>query len=650
MCGIVGFCFGETENKVQVAQRMLESIRHRGPDNSGVWCDDSIPLVLGHVRLSIVDISPSGNQPMHSGCGRYVLAFNGEIYNHESLRKELEQKENTKWRGKSDTETLLACVSAWGVKEALKKVVGMFAFALWDRGERHLTLARDRLGEKPLYWGWAGNTLIFASELKAVKAYPGYKAEVDRSAIALLMRYGYIPAPHSIYAGMGKLLPGCLVRIPLEGNTAIARAAKQEQYWSVSATVTHGVEYPFQGDEREAAAQLESCLMRSINAQMVADVPVGAFLSGGVDSSLVVALMQLQSGTPVRTFTIGFDDSGHNEAEHAAAVARHLKTEHTDLYVKGTDALEVIPSLPSIYCEPFADSSQIPTFLVSQLASKEVTVALSGDGGDELFGGYNRYLAISKIWNPLQRLPQSVRRLLAVTLQKLSPSGWDKLYTLFSPLLPAAWQVSMPGEKILKLAGVLPLSDSFSFYHHLTSLWENPTGIVRNGVEPLTRLTDKSTLPQMSSIESFMMAMDAQTYLPDDILTKVDRAAMANSLETRVPMLDHSLVELAWKMPLSYKIRNGQGKWLLRQVLYRHVPRNLIERPKMGFGVPLADWLRGPLREWADSLLDEKRLQQEGYFHSAPIQTMWKEHVSGKKNWQYHLWSVLIFQGWLADQ
>ncbi len=586
---------------------------------------------------------------MLSACGRFVLVFNGEIYNHLTLRQQLSSEKAISWQGHSDTETLLACFAAWGVEKTLRSTVGMFAIALWDRKEKNLTLMRDRLGEKPLYWGWSGDVLLFASELKALKVHPDFKAIIDRDALTLLLRHSYIPAPYSIYQGIQKLMPGHWIKFSLGGNIAKAKAANSTAYWSVKEAVENGLANTFKGTAAEAVDSLERRLRTSISDQMISDVPLGAFLSGGVDSTTVVALMQAQSDQPVRTFTIGFKEEGYNEAVHAKKIAQHLGTEHTELYVQADDALAVIPKLPSMYCEPFSDSSQIPTFLVSQLAKQQVTVALSGDGGDELFGGYNRYLAAQKVWKPIQQMPRFVRQFAAGGLNALSPAAWDKLFEYLKPILPQRLQLAIPGEKARKLAEVLKLDDGYEFYRQLTSHWAAPENVVIGGTEPLTQITDSSLWPKTDSLEHLMMALDACTYMSGDILTKLDRAAMACSLETRVPMLDHRLVELAWTMPLEYKIRHGQGKWLLRQVLFRYVPKELIERPKMGFGMPLDSWLRGPLKEWAEALLDERRLKQEGYFHPAPIRKLWIEHLSGKKNWQYHLWSVLMFQAWLEQ-
>lgn len=651
MCGLTGVFSCKRKHELQnIITSMNNALIHRGPDDSGSWVDEGSGLALGHRRLSILDLTPAGHQPMHSASGRYTIVFNGEIYNHLKLREMLEADGKApEWRGHADTEILLACFAAWGIEKTLEATVGMFAIALWDGEKQLLTLARDRMGEKPLYYGWHGETLLFGSELKALKCDPQFEAEVDRNSLALLLRHSYIPAPYSIYKGISKLSPGHYITLPL-GNIDAARQSRPQAYWQVNTAVQKGQANPFVGSASEAVDLLEQELRSSIGEQMLADVPLGAFLSGGVDSSAVVALMQVQSKQPVRTFTIGFDEHGYDEAVHAKEVARHLGTEHTELYVRPEDALNVVPQLPSMYCEPFADSSQMATYLVSKMASEQVKVVLSGDGGDELFGGYNRYLTARKVWGQMGRLPKPARHVAAHMLRSLSPSTWDGLYKRISPILPKRFHIASPGDKAQKLADVLALSDGHAFFHQLTSHWKDPASIVIGAIEPQTLLTDPSAWPKTDSFEHWMMAMDVQTYMTDDILVKVDRAAMAASIETRVPMIDHRIVELSWRMPLDFKIRNGQGKWMLREVLYRHVPKELIERPKQGFGVPLDSWLRGPLRDWAESLIDASRLRQEGYFHPAPIRQMWDEHLSGRRNWQHHLWNVLMFQAWLSEQ
>ena len=628
VCGIAGVLGNDGNERAaveRICEAMARTIRHRGPDDAGTWLDPGVGIGLAHTRLSVVDLSPAGHQPMHSACERYVIVFNGEIYNHKALREELVGDDPQKhWRGHSDTETLLACISSWGIEKTLDSLVGMFAFALWDRRENALTLARDRMGEKPLYWGWCGGTMVFASELEAFHAWPGFEKTVDRDALALLLRHNYIPAPYCIYRGIEKLCAGHYVQIR-PGQTRRELAPKA--YWSLKSSVEFGLAHPFVGTEIEAADLLESRLSESVGLQMLADVPLGAFLSGGIDSSTVVALMQRQTSRPVKTFAIGFDEPGFNEAEYAKQVAAHLKTDHTELYVGAEEALSVIPKLAQIYSEPFADSSQIPTFLVSELARSQVTVALSGDGGDELFGGYTPYQFAPKLWRLVGKLPLALRQ-LAVNL-------------LAGGRLP---------DKLHKLLSVLPAQNREAFYFLLVSHWTNPEKVVMGARETATIFNSATRWPAVDSFEHRMMALDTQQYLPDDILVKVDRAAMANSLETRIPLLDHRVVQLAWQLPLRFKIRQGQGKWLLRQVLFRHVPRELIERPKQGFAVPLGQWLRGPLRDWAEALLEERRLQREGFFHVNPVSALWQEHLSGKRDNALKLWSILMFQAWLESR
>lgn len=627
MCGLSGFLLPRQLSNAESKnlQRMIAAIGHRGPDADHIWFDAGSGVGLAHVRLSILELSEAGAQPMHSSNNRFVISFNGEIYNHLVLRTQLDNElGNITWRGSSDTETLLECIAAWGLKRTLQAAVGMFAFALWDTQENELVLARDRLGEKPLYWGWCGDVLLFGSELAALKAHPSFNANIDRNSLALLMRYNSIPAPYSIYEGIEKLKSGHIVRIKKGQKRS---DVLPEPYWSFKDVVEAGITNAFTGDDAQAVNALESLLNQSISGQMLADVPLGAFLSGGIDSSTIVALMQKQSAKPVQTFAIGFDEPGYNEAVYAKEVAAHLGTSHTELYVSAKDALAVVPKLPHIYSEPFADSSQIPTFLVNQMAKQQVTVALSGDAGDELFGGYTPYQFAPKVWDAISKLPLSIRKAVAGLLSGLP----------------------MP-DKLLKLLNVLPSKDRADFYHILMTHWQQPEQLVL-GAKPYPTVFDTpNQQPNTDCFEHWMMAMDASQYMIDDILVKVDRAAMANSLEVRVPMLDHRVVEFAWTLPLSMKIRDGKGKWVLREVLYRHVPKHLIERPKKGFSIPLAQWLRGPLKEWAETLLSETRLRNDGYFNVQMVRQTWHQHLQGKRDHALKLWGVLMFQAWLEVQ
>lgn len=649
MCGFGGFLsrgdIGTADSAERLLSQMGKAILHRGPDSEGVWCDRTAGLGFVHRRLAIVDLSAAGHQPMMSSDARYVLAFNGEIYNHLTLRKKLESSgASPSWRGHSDTETLLACFIAWGVEDTLKQCIGMFAIALWDRQSRVLILARDRMGEKPLYYGWQGQggqaTFLFGSELKALKVHPAFKAAIDRNALTLLMRHNYIPAPYSVYAGIAKLEPGCILFVSLDDPQP-----RMVKYWDTTKVALQGLASPFSGSPEEAVLRLEELAMDAVRQQMMADVPLGAFLSGGIDSSTIVALMQAQSSRPVKTFTIGFHEEGYNEAVHAKAVASHLGTEHTELYVTPDQALAVIPELPTLYDEPFSDSSQIPTYLISKLAREHVTVSLSGDAGDELFCGYSRYTQAARVWSSLERLPGFVRSGIANSIRAISVNGWNRLASPVLPLFSA--RKRNVGDKAHKLAELLNHPDFLSFYRRFVTHWPSPDEIIVDGREPTNYFTaTQNASACLGAFESMMLA-DAMTYLCDDILVKVDRAAMGVSLETRVPFLDHRLFEFAWALPLAMKLRDGHGKWALKQVLYRHVPKELIERPKMGFGVPIDSWLRGPLRDWAENLLSETRLRQEGFFNPEPIRKKWAEHLSGNRNWQYHLWDVLMFQAWL---
>ena len=643
MCGIAGFLGVAPQlDFPAVAMRMADTLRHRGPDDGGVWADAEAGIALAHRRLAILDLSPAGHQPMRSVSGRYVLVFNGEIYNHLELRDSL-RDQVADWRGHSDTETLLAAIDAWGHAQALRRCVGMFALALWDRVGRTLTLARDRLGEKPLYYGWQGEVFLFGSELKALRAWPGFSAPVDRDALALYLRHGYIPAPRSIYSGIRKLPAGTCLSVPLGVTPELAEPVV---YWSLRETATAGRFDPFVGTAVEAVDELERLLRGTIRGQMQADVPLGAFLSGGIDSSTVVALMQMESSRPVQTFTIGFHETGYDEAVYAKDVAAHLGTQHTTLYVTPRETLEVIPRLATLYDEPFADSTQIPNFLLAQLARRHVTVSLSGDGGDELFAGYGRYFVARALWNRFGGLPLSLRMSLARVARCVPVPVWETLLRTVAPLLPMKLRDHRTEERIEHLAKLLSSRDFMALYLHLLSHWDQPEQIVIGGTVPAAAYPENL----VAGYEDRMMFLDQSGYLPDDILTKVDRAAMGVSLETRVPMLDHRLVEFSWRLPLDMKIRDGHGKWLLRQVLYRHVPKQLIDRPKMGFSVPIDIWLRGPLRDWAEALLDPARLGREGYFEPMPIRRKWEEHLTGRRNWSYYLWDVLMFQAWLGAQ
>jgi asparagine synthase (glutamine-hydrolysing) len=634
MCGIAGVlnpAAGSREALERGAAAMADSLAHRGPDDNGLWGDAEAGVAITHRRLSIVDLSPAGHQPMTSADGRFVITYNGEVYNFQELRAELEAR-GVSFRGHSDTEVMLEAFSAYGITATIKRLIGMFALGIWDRKERTLTLVRDRLGIKPLYWAKFNGLFLFGSELKSLRAYPGWEPRIDRSAVAAFMRLNYVPAPHTIYQGVHMLEPGSILTLSANGEPRI------EKYWDARDVARNGLANPLHGSDIELTDQLETLLQDAVRRRMVADVPVGAFLSGGVDSSTVAALMQTANAGPVRTYSIGFDLPSYNEAGYAAAVAKHLDTEHTEMIVSPQQALDVIPKLPDFYDEPFADSSQIPTFLVSQMTCQHVTVALSGDGGDELFAGYNRHQFAATYWPKLQLAPAPLRRLLAMVLTSLSADQWTRLLSFaFSHNAP-----SQAGDKIYKLAAVLKLGDETAMYRHLVSHW-NPAELMPGVAEAGGATWDDAL--NGGFVERMQLA-DIQTYLPDDILTKVDRASMAVALEARVPLLDHRVVEFSWRLPRDMKMRGGTTKWLLREVLYRHVPRELIERPKMGFSIPLGEWLRGPLRDWAENLLSEQRLREAGLLDVQQVRACWQDHLSGRHNRQYELWNVLMLEAW----
>jgi asparagine synthase (glutamine-hydrolysing) len=643
MCGIAGFLgFNGAGGDVDgVLRRMTQSVFHRGPDSSGNWLDLHSQIALGHRRLSIIDVSDSGAQPMLSPTGNWKVVFNGEIYNHQELRDELRSLgAQSYWRGHSDTETLLACLDAWGVEGALRRLVGMFAMAIWSIPDRRLTLARDRFGEKPLYFGWVGTgkeTLVFGSELRVLEQHPAFVGRIDRSALTRYMRHLCVSGEDSIAEGVRKVPPGYMIDFRLSE----AGRGREKAYWQMP------IRRPSAGaltSDPEVLSSLEERLLRSVRGQMLSDVPLGAFLSGGVDSSAVVGLMQSLSRNPVKTFSIGFSEAGFDEAPHAKAVADYLGTDHTELYVSSEAARAVIPELATVYDEPFADSSQIPTLLVSRLARRHVTVALSGDGGDEVFGGYNRHLLAHRFWPVLRSLPAGVRELVGKALLRLTPMQLERLGMMGG----LGRDFVGLGNKIQKSALVISAKDEGDLYSRLTSAWHEPVVLGSNsedrGWSPEVRRADSTDV-------SWMMRADICNYLPSDILVKVDRAAMSTSLETRVPFLDHRLVEWADSLPIHYKFRRENGryttKWALRQVLYRYVPAALIERPKMGFGIPLAEWLRGPLSSWADALLDPVALQSGGYFDHRLIRRKWDEHQARRRDWEHQLWCVLMFQAWL---
>jgi asparagine synthase (glutamine-hydrolysing) len=640
MCGIAGIWDRRHKSApatvAAVAETMTETLRHRGPDEGAVFADAEAGFALGHRRLSIIELSPAGAQPMISSCGRFVISYNGEVYNAAELRPELEAA-GRRFRGHCDTEVIVEGAAVWGVQATIRRLIGMFAIALWDRRERVLYLIRDRLGIKPLYWANFDDRVLFGSELKALRADTSWTPALDRDSLAAYLRFAYVPAPRTIYRAVQKLPPGTILTVRDRGSPEIA------SFWSLADVARSGQSARLEVSEEEATAQLDALLRDAVGRRMVADVPLGAFLSGGIDSSTVVALMQAQSARPVRSFSIGFRERGFDEAPHASEVARYLGTDHTELYVSPDHAVSVIPNLATIYDEPFADSSQIPTFLISEMTRRHVTVALSGDGGDELFGGYTRYFRGRALWRLIRCVPQPARGLAAAGIRAVSPSAWSTLGALIpEPMRPAQF-----GIKMHKLAGVFAAdSEPEALYRQIVSQWTDPEATVIDGFEPDCFLDERRIKELVPDFVERMQYLDTVTYLPDDILTKVDRASMAVSLEVRVPLLDHRVVAFSWMLPSAMKAADGVGKRMLRRVLNRYVPRDLTERPKMGFAVPIKDWLRGPLRAWADPLLDERRLAAEGIFHPEPIVKRWREHLAGLHDWHDSLWAVLMFQAW----
>lgn len=642
MCGIAGIWNNKKSSDEMYAclHSTINVIKHRGPDDGDVWFDENVRLGLAHRRLSIIELTQAGHQPMQSSCKRYIIVFNGEIYNHQQIRSKLfEVDQNIKWRGSSDTETLLESVRLLGLEETLKLTTGMFALALYDRQAESLFLARDRFGEKPLYFGYNSGSFVFASELKSIKAISGLDLKISLKSVQLQSQFAYVPEPYSIYEGIFKLEPGSILVLSIS-DIKNSNTGKTKKYWSAYDSASFGISNKIEfNSDRGAIAELDRLLKISVKEQMMSDVPLGAFLSGGIDSSLIVSLIQAQSTNPIKTFTIGFNEKGYNEALHAKAVAKHLGTDHTELYVTAKDSISIVDRLALIYDEPFADTSQIPSILVSQLAKSKVTVCLSGDAGDELFGGYSRYFLTKKMWATISLLPMPIKSILVKSIHLLSPNQWNSLYNT----LVFNSGNKLIGNKIYKAVKVLQANNGKELYFNL-----------------VTHLNPKETLMSNFDIEDVyskwynggslidqMMLFDTISYLPGDILTKMDRAAMSVSLETRIPFLNHNLYEFAWKLDDKYKIRNGVGKWILRETLYNYVPKSIVNRPKMGFSVPVGDWIRGPLKDWAEDLLDDAKIGGQGYYNRHSVKQIWEEHKSGKKNWDYQLWNILMFQQWL---
>jgi asparagine synthase (glutamine-hydrolysing) len=641
MCGIAGLVWKSLGSKsTTVLEKMSDSLYHRGPDGAGIWSHRSLNIGLVHRRLAILDVSEAGKQPMMSNSHRYVVSFNGEIYNFFDIKSEIaRQTGKTQYRGGSDTEVILAALDVWGLEGAIKKLEGMFAISIWDESAQALYLVRDRMGEKPLYYGFSNGTFAFGSELKVFRAIHGFDLSIDPNAVSNFVRYSFVEESRSIYKEVKKLPPASYLKISLDSIEAIGEPVK---YWDLNNIATIATRNQFSGTDEQAIQTLDGHLSRIIKLQMISDVPLGAFLSGGIDSSTIVACMQRESTRPVKTFTIGFEESHYDESKYAEQVAHYLGTDHTTLNLNWNQALSLIPRLPEIYDEPFADSSQIPTFLVAQLARQNVTVALSGDAGDEVFGGYNRHQWIPKIWRRTECLTRGGRRLVGNLLNTLRPDRWDNLFSIGNRFLSNA---KNPGEKLQKLANSIGAANVQELYDFVRSQGLSQTNLMSTD---MTTKAESSPWLELDCLENTLMLADMNHYLPGDILAKVDRAAMAVSLETRVPFLDHQLIEFAWSLPLHMKIRNGEGKWILRRVLEKYVPSKLFDRPKSGFGVPIDSWLRGPLKEWASDLLSMDRIRRDGYFDAEKIQKLWDEHLSGKRRWHHQLWNILMFNAWLS--